>query len=68
MSYVVDLEAYYGPLDLLLYLIEKNQMDIYDIPIHIITDQYMEHIQSIGGSLTWVRQVIFWLWPAICSI
>ncbi len=49
MSYVVDLEAYYGPLDLLLYLIEKNQMDIYDIPIHIITDQYMEHIQSIGG-------------------
>lgn len=48
MSYVVDLDAFYGPLDLLLYLIEKNQMNIYDIPIHIITDQYMEHLQSMG--------------------
>ncbi|HEX3011530.1 MAG TPA: segregation/condensation protein A, partial [Syntrophomonadaceae bacterium] len=33
MEYVVDLEAFHGPLDLLLYLIEKNEIDIYDIPV-----------------------------------
>lgn len=48
MGYVVDLEAFHGPMDLLLYLIEKNELDIYDIPIAVITDQYMEHLQSTG--------------------
>jgi segregation and condensation protein A len=41
---VVNLEQFYGPLDLLLYLVEKNEMNIYDIPITIITDQYMDYI------------------------
>lgn len=48
MAYVVNLEKFYGPLDLLLYLIEKNEMDIYDISISKITDQYLEYIQSTG--------------------
>lgn len=45
MEYVVSLERYYGPMDLLLYLLEKNQLDIYDIPIALITDQFMEHLE-----------------------
>ncbi|MDD2586649.1 MAG: segregation/condensation protein A [Syntrophomonadaceae bacterium] len=48
MSYVVDLDAFHGPLDLLLYLVEKNELDIYDIPVAVITDQYIEHLQSTG--------------------
>lgn len=44
MSYVVDLEAFHGPLDLLLYLIDKNQVDIYDIPIALISDQFLEYL------------------------
>lgn len=44
MDYMVNLEQFYGPLDLLLYLIEKNEMNIYDISISLITDQYMEYI------------------------
>lgn len=48
MDYVVDLEAFHGPLDLLLYLIEKNEIDIYDIPMAAITDQYMEYLQLTG--------------------
>lgn len=48
MEYVVDVEAFHGPLDLLLYLIEKNQIDIYDIPVAVITDQYMEHLHLTG--------------------
>jgi segregation and condensation protein A len=48
MEYVVDLEAFHGPLDLLLYLIEKNQIDIYDIPVAAITDQYMDHLHLTG--------------------
>ncbi len=44
MDYVVNLEQFYGPLDLLLYLVEKNEMNIYDISITIITDQYMDYI------------------------
>ncbi|WP_058304641.1 segregation and condensation protein A [Gorillibacterium timonense] len=38
------LEAFEGPLDLLLHLIDKNEVDIYDIPIKTITDQYMEYL------------------------
>lgn len=48
MSYVVDLDAFHGPLDLLLYLVEKNELDIYDIPVAVITDQYMEYLQTTG--------------------
>lgn len=48
MHYIVDLEAFHGPLDLLLYLIEKNEVDIYDIPIAKITDQYIDYINVAG--------------------
>lgn len=48
MAYVVNLEQFYGPLDLLLYLVEKNEMNIYDISIALITDQYMEFIAGSG--------------------
>jgi len=44
MSYKVKLEVFEGPLDLLLYLIKKNEIDIYDIPIATITEQYMEYL------------------------
>jgi segregation and condensation protein A len=40
------LQDFEGPLDLLLYLIEKNKMSIYDIEIASITDQYMEYLQD----------------------
>lgn len=43
----VKLEAFDGPLDLLLHLIEKNQIDIFDIPIVQITEQYMEIIAQM---------------------
>lgn len=45
MNYKLHLEKFEGPLDLLLYLIKKNDIDIYDIPIASITDQYMEYIE-----------------------
>ena len=48
MPYVVALEAFHGPLDLLLYLIEENQLDIYDIPIAAITDQYLAYLADTG--------------------
>ena len=41
MELEVKLEAFEGPLDLLLHLIEKNKVDIYDIPIVEITEQYL---------------------------
>lgn len=40
------LEVFEGPLDLLLSLIEKNKIDIYDIEIHILTDQYLAYIEE----------------------
>ncbi len=43
----VKLETFEGPLDLLLHLIEKNKVDIYDIPIVTITDQYLDYINSM---------------------
>jgi len=44
MPYKIQLEKFEGPLDLLLYLIKKNDIDICDIPIAPITEQYMEYI------------------------
>lgn len=45
----MKLEVFEGPLDLLLHLIEKNKVNIYDIPIVEITDQYMEYIRGMEG-------------------
>lgn len=47
MGIPVRLEVFEGPLDLLLYLIDKNKLDIYDIPIVLITEQYMEYIKNM---------------------
>lgn len=46
MELQVKLEAFEGPLDLLLHLIDKNKVNIYDIPIVEITDQYMAYIED----------------------
>ena len=43
----MDLPGYSGPLELLLKLIRKNEVDIYDIPISSITEQYLEEVQEI---------------------
>src|SRR3989338_5700275 len=45
MTYKVKLDVFEGPLDLLLYLIKKEELDIYDIPIAKITDQYLEYLE-----------------------
>lgn len=47
MGIPVKLQVFEGPLDLLLHLIDKNKIDIYDIPIVEITNQYMEYINAM---------------------
>lgn len=47
MALEVKLQVFEGPLDLLLHLIEKNKIDIYDIPIVEITEQYLEYIRQM---------------------
>ena len=47
MGIPVKLEVFEGPLDLLLHLIDKNKIDIYDIPIVEITNQYMDYIRQM---------------------
>ena len=44
------LEVYDGPLDLLLGLITKNKLDIYDIPIALILDQYLEYLDQMKAA------------------
>ena len=46
-DYRVNLEIFAGPLDLLLYLVRKEEVDIYDIPIAKITDQYIRYIEML---------------------
>lgn len=46
-GYKVDLEVFEGPLDLLLYLIRRDELDIYDIPIEHITAQYMAYLETM---------------------
>lgn len=47
MELTVKLQVFEGPLDLLLYLLDKNKVNIYDIPIVEITAQYMEYIAEM---------------------
>ncbi len=47
MEYKVKLEKFEGPLDLLLYLIKKQEINIYDIPIASITEQYLDYIRML---------------------
>lgn len=49
MAITVKLQVFEGPLDLLLHLIDKNKVDIYDIPIVEITEQYLEYIRQMEG-------------------
>ena len=48
MGIPVKLEVFEGPLDLLLHLIDKNKINIYDIPIVEITDQYLEYVNNMS--------------------
>ncbi len=47
MEITYKLESFEGPLDLLLHLIEKNKIDIYDIPIVIITEQFLSYMETM---------------------
>ncbi|MDQ0257703.1 segregation and condensation protein A [Evansella vedderi] len=47
MQYSVKLQTFEGPLDLLLHLIQKNDLDLYDIPVKEITEQYMVYIHTM---------------------
>ncbi|MBB5172969.1 segregation/condensation protein A [Texcoconibacillus texcoconensis] len=47
MEYSVKIDRFEGPLDLLLHLIQKNDLDIYDIPVAEITDQYLSYIHTM---------------------
>jgi segregation and condensation protein A len=47
VDYRVELDVYNGPLDLLLYLIKRDELDIYDIPITQILDSYMKYVEML---------------------
>ena len=47
LSYQVRIENFEGPLDLLLHLIKKSEINIYDIPIHLIAQQYLTYIEAM---------------------
>ena len=60
MAISVKLEVFEGPLDLLLYLIEKNKVNIYDIPIVMITEQYMEYVKTSALPARCARRRVGW--------
>jgi segregation and condensation protein A len=48
-DYRVNLDIFAGPMDLLLYLVRKEEVDIYDIPIAAVTEQYLRYIEMLQG-------------------
>ena len=63
-QYAIKIENFEGPLDLLCHLIDKNKMNIYDINLSEITDQYIKYLNEMeklnGGALLGVgRNLIF---------
>jgi segregation and condensation protein A len=49
-DYRVRLDSFEGPLDLLLFLIRKSEVDIHDIPVAVVTEQYLAFLQELGSS------------------
>ncbi len=47
MAFEAKINDFEGPMDLLLHLLEKNKIDIYDIPVSLITDQYLEYLDGM---------------------
>ena len=47
-SYRVQLDVFEGPMDLLLFLVRKNEVDIFDIPIASITRQYLQYLEDLS--------------------
>lgn len=47
MSYTVALDSFYGPLDLLLFLVKRHEVDILDIPIALLAEQFLEHLRGL---------------------
>lgn len=47
MEYKIKIDAFQGPMDLLLHLIDKAEIDIYDIPINIIAEQFIEYLREM---------------------
>src|SRR5258708_6802429 len=50
MDYRVDLPIFHGPLDLLLFLIRRDELDITDIPIHHITQSYLDYLTTLRAA------------------
>ncbi len=49
VDYSIKLDSYEGPIDLLLFLIKKNEVNIYDIPIAHITEQYLDYLKYLSS-------------------
>src|SRR6185312_1160494 len=47
MDFRVQLDVFRGPLDLLLFLVRKHELDVCDLPIALITDQYLAHLEVL---------------------
>ena len=47
MLYQVALDSFHGPLDLLLYLVKRNEVDVRDIPVARVAEQFLEHLHAI---------------------
>ncbi len=58
MNVNYKLEVFEGPLDLLLYLITKHKLDIHDIPIATLVEQYLEHISGIGDDMEYAGEFL----------
>src|SRR5688500_351442 len=48
-GYSVELEVFEGPLDLLLHLVKKHELDILDIPIAFVTEKYLAYLDAMAG-------------------
>ncbi len=47
MSYQIELENFAGPLDLLLFFIRRDEIDIMDIPISTVTEEYLTYLEAL---------------------
>ena len=58
MEYTVELPTFHGPLDLLLFLVKQHEVDLYDIPIATITEQFLNYINAASHRRRGRRRVL----------
>ena len=60
MAFTVTIDQFEGPLDLMLHLIKDNKLDLFELDMDLLTDQYLHYLNAMESDAYWKLQVNIW--------